>query len=514
MKIRFAVTAALLLVAATGTFAQLSQQHADWANGPVQFLMTKEEQAQWKTITTDTDAKAFVDLFWARRDPTPNTPQNEAREAFEARVAWADKNLGWRNTRGSMTDRGRTVVLYGQPKRIERQAADQNFGSTDITADRSTSVQWVYEGPEAQTIFGSSKVTIRFADRLGNGDFKLERGTTDLTKAAAKAVQAMIVNPNATVSPAATAATAPPVERVPVISAPAPATTLTTAALATAVTDFKAAAKNPYEGKAFVSWGEFVTPAGEYFVPVMLSVPANGGLNAGQEVTFFGVVENEAGQRVLAFEEKQKVAAAKNDLYVARSLAVPAGKHRGIFGIAQGTTPVVVASADMTTAGTLDKDATAISPLLLAAFVEPMTEAQKPTEPFAFGGVRILPKADKTFRTSDELWYFFELRNPGLADPPAPADAAATAAPAEQRPKVQVKMDVQGKLADGKSVKMGAPLSEVDAVPMKGVPGHYGVGNSIPLTTFKPGDYTVTVKVIDTVKKASYTLTDTFKVVE
>lgn len=512
MKIRLAVSAALLLVAATGALAQLSSQYTEWGSGPVQFLMTKEEQAQWKTLTTDADAKAFVDLFWARRDPSPSTPQNEAREAFEARVAWADKNLGWRNTRGAMTDRGRLALLYGPPKRVERQAEDtRTFGSNDITRDRGTWVQWVYEGPEAETIFGSPKVSIRFADRLGIGDFKLERGTTDLTKAAAGVVQRMIVNPNATVSPAANAATAPPVERVPVISAPAPVSTLTTAALVTAVNDFKAAAKNPYEGKAFLSWGEFVTPAGEYFVPVMVSVPANSGLNAGQEVTFFGVVENEAGQRVVAFEEKQKLAAAKNDVYVARSLAVPAGKHRGIFGIAEGSAPVVVTSADMTTAGTLDKDATAISPLILAAFVEPMTVAQKPTEPFAFGGVKIVPKADRTFRTSDELWYFFELRNPGLADAAAPAEGAA---PAEQRPKVQVKMDVQGKLADGKSVKLGAPLSEVDAVPMKGVPGHYGVGNSIPLTTFKPGDYTMTVKVIDTVKKASYTLTDTFKVVE
>jgi hypothetical protein len=49
---------------------------------------------------------------------------------------------------------------------------------------------------------------------------------------------------------------------------------------------------------------------------------------------------------------------------------------------------------------------------------------------------------------------------------------------------------------------------------LKGVPGHYGLGNSIPLTSFKPGEYTFNVKVIDTIKKASYTLSEKFTVIE
>jgi GWxTD domain-containing protein len=516
MKTKLAITVALL-VAATGAFAALSPEFADWGNGPVQHIMTKDEQAKWKSITTDADAKAFVDLFWARRDPSPATPRNEAKEAFEARVEWADKNFAFRNTRGSMTDRGRLVILYGQPKRIERIAeAGVTPGVNDPTLDRSQTVQWVYEGDVAQEAFSSPKVTIRIADRLGNGDFKIERSTADMSRAQTRAIEKMVVNPNLTVAP--TFAGAAPASRpaAPVVAASAPvSTTLTTEALATAVMDFKTAAKNPFEGKAFAGWGEYVTPAGEYFVPVMVTVPAGAGLAANQDVTFFGVIENEGGEPVLAFEEPAKLSGAKNDLFVAKSLmGVPAGKHRGNFGIAAAGKPVAIASANMTTSGTLDKDATAISPLILAAYVEPMAEAQLPTEPFSFGGVRIVPKADKTFRKTDELWYFFELRNPGLADSIGPNEGTRTGAPAEQLPKVQVKMDVEGKLADGTPVKRAAPLTEVNAAPMKGVEGHYGVGNAIPLESFKPGDYKFTLKVIDTVKKASYTLSDTFRVVE
>ena len=497
MKIRAFL--AVALVAATASSFALSPEYADWVNGPAQFLMTKEEQAQFKALKTDAEAKAFVDLFWARRDPTPNTPQNEAREAFEARVAYADKSLREGKTRGAMTDRGKVLILYGQPKRVERDAKQPTF---DAMSDSESAVQWYYEGDEAKAAFTVPRATIRFVSRSGSNEFKAERGLIDLNAAQARVIQKMIVRPDLTSVPsaAAPAAAVAPVAPAPVAAA-GPATSLTTAALTTAVNEFKAAAKNPYENQGFATWGEYVTPAGDYFVPVMLYVPKSAGLSGDQNVTFFGVIEDASGKPVLAFEEARILTPAQGDFYVDKSLVtLPAGKHRGIIGVSQGG-KVILASTDMQLAGTLDKDAAAISPLILSNFVQALTEAQRPTDPFAFGGVKVVPKADKTFRKADELWYFFELRNPGLSE-------------TEQKPAVQVKMDMVGKTTDGKPVKMGAALREVDAIAMKGVPGHYGVGNAIPLESFSPGEYTFTLKVIDTVKKASYTLSDTFRIVE
>ena len=48
---------------------------------------------------------------------------------------------------------------------------------------------------------------------------------------------------------------------------------------------------------------------------------------------------------------------------------------------------------------------------------------------------------------------------------------------------------------------------------VKGVPGHFAIGNAFPLTSFNPGDYTITVKVVDVVTKGQHTLTDTFKII-
>lgn len=516
MKIRILLTAALMAITASA-FA-LSSEYAEWAQGPVQFLMTKEEVAQWKAITTDEEAKAFVALFWARRDPTPGTFRNEYREQFDAAVEYADKNLGTgKRVKGSMSDRGKTLILYGQPKKVERSAPKAAgpgaFDDSDSSADVSQWTRWIYEGEEAREIFGVQRAVIGFTDRMGTNDFRAERGSIDLATAQQRAIAKSITQPALTVAPVAAPAAAAVAEPAPVPAAAAIQTTLTTASLGAAIDEFKAAKTNPYAKPVYVSWGEYVTPAGTSFVPVMLYVPKSAALPT-TGLTFFGVIQDESGQNVLAFEEPATLSPSKDDLYIDKSLSLQGGKHRGIFGLAENGKPVAMVSSDMTVTGSLDKDAWAVSPLILSNNIYPMTTAQQPTDPFSFGGVKVIPKADKTFRPSDEIWYFFELRNPGLAEPPVPAEGEAVSqTPVLPTPKIQLKIEVEGTDTAGKKKKMAAPPREVNAPEMKGVPGHYGVGESIPLATFAPGDYTFTVKVIDTIKKTSHTISEKFKVV-
>jgi GWxTD domain-containing protein len=520
----------------------LSAEYLEWGRGPAQYLMTKEEAAKWKTIATDDDAKAFVMLFWARRDPTPGTPRNEFREEYERRVATADKNFPSEKKRGALTDRGRILILFGQPKKIERTGGDRGAalpgmaggGSTstnttgsdpfaDNGSDATTAGQvWTYEGDDARALFGQARSPLRFVDRNGKNDFTLERGGPDVGGAQQKVITRGIAQPGLTVAPTfSNAAAAPVAEAMPVPDAPPAAVTeLTTESLKAAVAEMKAAAKNPYDKKGYLTWSESVTAEGEYFVPVQLYVPKSAGINASQNLTFFGVVQDESGKSVAAFEEPAKLTASKDDLFVDRSFtALPAGKYRGTFGLAENGKPVTMAAADMQLAGSLEKGSAAVSTLILSNNVFPLPEAQHPTDPYAFGGLKVVPKGDRVFRPSDDLWYFVELRNPGVVDAPAVAegtvpvtgDAAPATGPA---PKIQVKIEVTGTETGGKKVRRPAPPREIEAVAIKGVPGHYGIGNAIPLASFKPGDYTFNVKVIDTVSKASYNLTENFTVVE
>ena len=72
----------------------------------------------------------FVEKFWASRDPTPGTPENESRKEFERRVAFADDRFGQGEVYGSMTDRGMVFVLLGPPTYAGRKPVSTGEDST------------------------------------------------------------------------------------------------------------------------------------------------------------------------------------------------------------------------------------------------------------------------------------------------------------------------------------------------------------------------------------------------
>lgn len=516
------LTAALIVAASLNAFA-LSPQNDAWGKSAVTWLFTDDEAARWKSIKTDEEAQAFIDLFWARRDPTPATPRNEFRESVEERIQFADQKYtpARKKIKGSMTDRGMMLIVFGVPTKLAQQTAQQQMGSGSagrigIEAPRTNDASlgnvrsavegrvnayqvWLYEGEHVRNLFGVPRAEFTFVDRTNTEEYGLERGgPIDVAHWRKQVAQSYITQPQLTRAPEFSAVPMGGAAITPAMAAPV-MTALTTPALAAAVTEVKAAAANPFAGKAFATYGEFVTAQGDYFVPVMLYVPK--GSEAASAQTFFGVFEDESGKPVLAFEEPAKLTDTKGDFFVEKSVVLPAGKIRGYVGLAANGKPLAIVPAEMNLAGSLDKSAPAVSSLILSNNIYALSAAQRPTDPFAFGGTKVVPKADKLFRASaDELWYFFEVRNPGLG--------------ADGKPSVQIKVDITGKTTEGAPVKKSAPLSQADVMEVKGVPGHFAIGSAFPLSSFKPGDYTIAVKAIDTVSKASYTLTDTFKVVQ
>jgi GWxTD domain-containing protein len=84
-------------------------------DGPTRWLMLPEEQRQVRRLRTTREAVDFIEAFWRRRDPDPNTPGNEFSRTFYERVEAADRLYTERGTRGSLTDRGRALILLGPP---------------------------------------------------------------------------------------------------------------------------------------------------------------------------------------------------------------------------------------------------------------------------------------------------------------------------------------------------------------------------------------------------------------
>jgi len=94
-----------------------------WIKGPVSYLATDEEEKAFRKAETEADRKALIDAFWARRDPSAGTPENEFRDRFYQRVASADGSLraqkipaGWKS------ELGRVLILLGQPASTKFEA--------------------------------------------------------------------------------------------------------------------------------------------------------------------------------------------------------------------------------------------------------------------------------------------------------------------------------------------------------------------------------------------------------
>ena len=110
----------------------------EWAKGPVRAIMTDAEKREYARLVDPVSRSEFVTKFWAGRDPKPETPENEYRDEFERRVAFADANFAQDEIRGSMTDRGMVFVLLGPPTYVGRRPIGAGEDSAEA-AGMSTS---------------------------------------------------------------------------------------------------------------------------------------------------------------------------------------------------------------------------------------------------------------------------------------------------------------------------------------------------------------------------------------
>src|SRR5947208_2746727 len=96
---------------------ELKKAYKDWLEKDVTYIITDEERKAFKKLATDDERERFIEEFWRRRDPDPDTEENEFKEEYYERIAYANEHFssgipGWKS------DRGRIWNMYG--KRNER----------------------------------------------------------------------------------------------------------------------------------------------------------------------------------------------------------------------------------------------------------------------------------------------------------------------------------------------------------------------------------------------------------
>ena len=138
-----------------------------WLNEDVAYIITDEERKAFKQFNTDEEREQFVEQFWLRRDPTPDTVENEYKEEHYRRIAYANEHFasgapGWK------LDRGRIYIMFGPPDEIDSHPSGGTYERP------------VAEGGGETTTFPFEDWRYRYIEGIGN-DIMIEFVDTSMT---------------------------------------------------------------------------------------------------------------------------------------------------------------------------------------------------------------------------------------------------------------------------------------------------------------------------------------------
>lgn len=157
---------------------ELKEAYKKWVNNDVAYIITKEELRAFKALTTDEERENFIENFWRRRDPNPDTEENEYREEYYERIAYANEHFasgipGWK------TDRGRIYISWGKPDGIESHPSGGAYDRPSYEGGGSTTAYpfetWFYRHLDN---IGDG-IEIEFVDPTGTGEYRIARDANE-----------------------------------------------------------------------------------------------------------------------------------------------------------------------------------------------------------------------------------------------------------------------------------------------------------------------------------------------
>ena len=151
---------------------ELSKTYKKWLNEDVVWIITDQERAAFKQLSNDEERDNFIEAFWQRRDPTPDTEENEYKEEHYRRIAYANEHFaagipGWKS------DRGRIYIMYGPADEVDSHPSGGTYERPMEEGGGETSTfpfeDWRYRYLEGI----GQEVIIEFVDTCMCGDFHM-----------------------------------------------------------------------------------------------------------------------------------------------------------------------------------------------------------------------------------------------------------------------------------------------------------------------------------------------------
>src|SRR5215467_2471177 len=151
---------------------ELDSQYKKWLNEDVVYIITAEEKSAFLHLSTNEEREQFIEQFWQRRNPDPDSPENTYKEEHYRRIAYANEHFasgipGWK------TDRGRIYIMWGPPDEIDSHPTGGTYERPSYEGGGETSTypfeDWRYRYLEGM----GNDVELEFVDPTSTGEYHL-----------------------------------------------------------------------------------------------------------------------------------------------------------------------------------------------------------------------------------------------------------------------------------------------------------------------------------------------------
>jgi GWxTD domain-containing protein len=496
----------------------MESPYKKWLQEEVPYVITDEERGAFKKLSTDEEREQFIEQFWERRNPNPGSPENEFKEEYYRRIAYANEHYasgipGWK------ADRGRIYIMYGPADEIESHPSGGSYLRPPEEGGGETST-FPFETWRYRYIDGiGTNVILEFVDPTMTGEFHMtmDPGEKD----------ALLHVPNAGLTQLESMGMASKRDRfsrsdgmttgrslggepesmneftrldlyAKIFKAPS----VKFNDLKAVVTARLSAQLLPFDVRTDflrVTEETILTPVTVQVANRDLEFQNKGGVMHAV-LDIFGQFSSLSGRIVNTFEDSVVLDVPENEFqrYVDRrsvyqkAMPLRPGRYKLSVVVKDDLNGHMGSMELGIQVPHFDEEKLSHSTLILADKIEPLPTSQVGSGPFVIGGSRVRPNVSRTFTRDQTLGIYMQVYNLAVD-------------PQTHRPSAEVQYEIA---KEGKSV-----LTQAEQVAkMQNAAQQITLQKKMPLNSLQPGKYSVQIKVTDNVKNQTITQTDTFEV--
>jgi GWxTD domain-containing protein len=499
---------------------ELETPYKNWLNIDVAYIITDEERQSFKRMTTDEERSQFVELFWQRRDPTPDTEENEFKEEHYRRMAYANERFasgipGWK------TDRGRIYIMFGAPDEREEHPSGGTY-ERPMEEGGGTTSTYPFEKWRYRYLDGiGTNVEMEFVDPTMSGEFRLTMDPSEK--------DALLYVPNAGLTQMEQMGMASKNDRfnrtdgthLGTGNSPLPESMNEFSRLERFAAlqkppkvkfpDLEASVNstirfNTLPMKVRVDYIP-ITPTSIFAVITVqfdrkdLQYAQKNGISKGT-VNMFARITNMARRNVNTFEDVVAVEVPSELLQQAMTgssvyqkiVPLPPGKYRlnvVAKDVTGGNMTNYEAALDVPH---MEEEKLSMSSVILADLIEPVPTRSIGTGPFVIGASKVRPRVSDLFRRDEKLGIYCQLYNFQTDE-------------TTHKPSGSVGYEI---VKNGSNEKVLSYSEDISV--LKGSATQMTIEKLLPLKTLLPGQYTLKMTVEDKIAKQTITPTATFTV--